>query len=121
MSTKTKDRRRSERVTFWSPVEISAPDGASPAALRNLSVAGLCCTTERPFPELSRVKIALDLTSGDAKDDARLRFELAGAVVRCQPVRHGTGKRRFELALYFIELSEKARISLVDLIRSRLG
>src|SRR5688572_9338953 len=43
--TNTKDRRHGERVTLWSPVQITADDGSAPAALKNLSVAGLCCTT----------------------------------------------------------------------------
>src|SRR5262249_36013835 len=61
MQTRTQDRRQSDRVTFWSPVVPQAPDGAEPAALRNLSVAGLSCTTSRPFPEMTQLKLTLDL------------------------------------------------------------
>jgi hypothetical protein len=114
----TKDRRRDERVTLRSPVELTAADETVPAALKNLSVAGLLCTTSRNFPELTLLKVALDLP-GDGEE--RLRLELSGAVVRCEPIRHGTGKRRFELALYFTELGAKARQSLEDLVRRRLG
>jgi hypothetical protein len=119
--TNTKDRRRSERVTLWSPVQLVAPDGAAPAALKNLSVAGLCCTTSRVFPELSLVKIQLDLPSGEDPGAEHVRLELSGAVVRCEPLRHGTGKRRFEVALYFTDLTPKARQSLSDLVRQRLA
>jgi hypothetical protein len=119
MKTNTKDRRRSERVTVWSPVQLSAPEGAAPAALKNLSVAGLCCTTSRQFPELSLVKIALDVAG--AGDDERVRLELDGAVVRCTPLRHGTGKRRYEVALYFTDLSPKARQSLAEFVQRRLS
>jgi hypothetical protein len=120
--TNTKDRRSSERVTLWSPVELAGPEGAAPAALKNLSVAGICCTTSRAFPELSLVKVMLDLPSPAAEARSeRTRLELTGAVVRCVPLRHGTGKRRFEVALYFTELTARARQSLADLVRRRLG
>jgi len=119
--TNTKDRRRSERVTLWSPVQLVAPDGSAPAALKNLSVAGLCCTTARAFPELSLVKVHLDLPAGGDPANEHVRLELSGAVVRCDTLRHGTGKRRFEVALYFTELTPKARQTLADLVRQRLA
>ena len=115
----SKDRRTSERVTLWSSVKLTAQDGSAPAALKNLSVAGLCCTTGRVFPELSLLKIELDLPAGGT--DSRVRLELSGAVVRCEALRHGTGKRRYELALYFTDLSPKARESLAGLVRQRLS
>jgi hypothetical protein len=118
-NTDLKDRRRGERVTLWSPVELSAEDGSAPAALRNLSVAGLCCTTSRKFPELALVKIRLDLPGPD-EATGRLQLELSGAVVRCIPLRHGTGKRRFEVALYFTELTPKARAQLASLVQARM-
>jgi len=117
----TRDRRRSDRVTLWSPVQLTAPDGSAPAALKNLSVAGLCCTTSRAFPELALVQVTLDLPSGPQDGASHVRLELSGAIVRCVPLRHGTGKRRFEIALYFTDLSAKARESLAELVRSRLG
>ena len=79
--TETKDRRRGERVTLWSPVQLCGADGSAPAALKNLSVAGLCCTTSRAFPELALVKIVVDLP-GAGEEGERLRLELDGAVVR---------------------------------------
>jgi hypothetical protein len=118
--TDTKDRRVGERVTLWSPVRITDDDGSAPAALKNLSVAGLCCTTSRAFPELALVKIGLDLP-GAAHSDERLQLELSGAVVRCVPLRHGTGKRRFEIALYFTDLSPKARQQLTGLVQARIS
>ena len=118
--TDIKDRRRGERVTLWSPVQITADDGSAPAALKNLSVAGLCCTTSRAFSELALVKIALDLPAEDETAE-RLRLELTGAVVRCLPLRHGTGKRRFEVALYFTDLTAKSKASLMEHVRQRLS
>src|SRR5204863_7518604 len=92
VTTKTRDRRVSDRVTMWTPVQLTAPDGAAPAALKNLSVAGLCCTTARAFPEMTLVKIVLDLPAKPVGDAEHVRLELNGAVVRCLALRHGTGK-----------------------------
>jgi len=41
-------------------------------------------------------------------------------VVRCRPLRHGTGRRRFEMALYFTDLGDNARLQLERIVRSRL-
>lgn len=120
MQTRTQDRRQSDRVTFWSPVVLEAPDGAEPAALRNLSVAGLSCTTSRPFTEMTQLKLTLDLPA-TKEGESPLRLELQGAVVRCRPLRHATGKRRFDVALYFLDLTDAARQALTELVRTRLG
>jgi hypothetical protein len=115
----TKDRRTSERVTFPTPLVLSLPDAAETAALRNLSVAGISCTTARRYPEMAQIKITLDLPAANPGEEP-LRLEVMGAVVRCQPLRHGTGRRRFEVALYFTDLGDKARAQLEKIVRSRL-
>lgn len=116
----TKDRRSGERVTLRSPLTLIAPDGAEPAKLRNLSVAGIACTTSCRYPEMARVKITLDLEP-EKEGTAGFRLEVTGAVVRCRPLRHGTGRRRYEVALYFTDLDDNARQKLIDLIRSRVA
>jgi hypothetical protein len=117
----TKDRRTSERVTFPSPLMLTAPDGAEPARLRNLSVAGISCTTACRYPEMAQLKITLDLEPATPDGAPGFRLEVNGAVVRCRPLRHGTGKRRFEVALYFTDLGDAARKKLTELVRSRVG
>lgn len=102
-------------------MQLTAPDGSAPAALKNLSVAGLCCTTARAFPEMTLVKILLDLPAAAGDDAEHVRLELSGAVVRCEALRHGTGKRRFEVALYFTDLTAKSKESLMELVKQRLS
>lgn len=119
--TSPQDRRHHPRVDFWSPLLLNAPDGAEPAALRNLSTAGLACTTSRAFPELTQLKVTLDLPPVVPGEGPGLRLEVTAAVVRCQPLRHGTGRRRYEVALFFTDLSETGRAALTELVRSRLA
>jgi hypothetical protein len=105
-TVQTKDRRGGERVTFHSPLTLTAPDGA--------------CTTSCAYPEMTRVKITLDLEP--EKSGAQgFRLEVTGAVVRCRPLRHGTGQRRYEVALYFTDLGDAAREKLAELVRSRVA
>src|SRR5262249_28776386 len=119
-TVQTKDRRGGERVTFHSPLTLTAPDGAEPAKLRNLSVAGIACTTSCAYHEMTRVKITLDLEP-EKTGAAGFRLEVTGAVVRCRPLRHGTGQRRYEVALYFTDLGDAAREKLAELVRSRVA
>jgi hypothetical protein len=116
----TKDRRSSERVTFPSPLVLSLPEGSEPAVLRNLSVAGISCTTARRYAELTQIRITLDLPPAKAGEEPPLRLEVTGAVVRCRPLRHGTGRRRYEVALFFTDLGDHARVQLEKIVRSRL-
>ena len=116
----TKDRRTSERVTLPSPLVLTVPEGSEPAALRNLSVAGISCTTGRRYPEMTQIRVTLDLPSAKAGEEPPLRLEVTGVVVRCRPLRHGTGRRRFEIALYFTDLGDNARLQLERIVRSRL-
>ena len=116
----TKDRRTSERVTFPTPLVLSVPDGSEPAALRNLSVAGISCTSARQYAEMTQIRITLDLPAAKSGEEPPLRLEVTGVVVRCRALRHGTGRRRFELALYFTDLGDNARTQLERIVRSRL-
>lgn len=119
-TTSTRDRRRHERVTLATPVTLAAPTGALPAALCNLSVAGLRCTTARPLDEMTRLQITLDLPPLPNESLVGVRLEISGAVVRCTPLRHGTGKRRFDVAIYFLDLTDAARVTLADFVKRRL-
>lgn len=119
-TVQSKNRRASERVTLRSPLTLTAPDGAEPAKLRNLSVAGISCTTSCRYAEMALVKITLDLEPAKAGAEA-FRLEVTGAVVRCRPLRHGTGRRRYEVGLYFTDLGDAAREKLTELVRSRVA
>ena len=89
------------------------------ASLRNLSLAGVACTTQVPFEEMAELAITLELP--DPEDTARAPelVHARGAVVRCQPARRGTARRRYELALYFTELEPESRTRLDSFIRRR--
>jgi hypothetical protein len=119
-TTHTQDRRRNERVTLAGPLAIRSQDGLEPASLRNLSVAGLSCACARPFPEMSTVLVSLDLPALPGEAASSVRLELTGAVVRCHRLPRGTGRRRYELALYFTGLAPQARSALSSLLEARL-
>lgn len=119
-SVEIKDRRNQQRVTLTAPLSLAAPDGAERATLRNLSLSGLSCLTAGPIPEMTRLRVRLDLADVAEGNESAVRIELEAAVVRCRPVRLRSGPRRFEVALYFAGLSSAARHRLTELVASRL-
>ena len=119
MTHQVKDRRRDPRVTVWSPVSISTEDGPIEAQLRNLSLAGVGCTSRQDLAEMTKVAVVLELPVDPANAEDRLRMDLQGVVVRCRPLRRGAARRKYELAIYFPELSEEQREQLTTFIQKR--
>jgi len=120
MSTRTKDRRQSRRVTARSSLVIETPEGAVPASLKNVSMAGIACTTRQAFSEMADLQVRLELPALPGEEKERRTIEARCAVVRCQPLRRGNARRRFDLALYFTELDEPTKTTLAEFIRTRL-
>ena len=119
MDINTKDRRRQERVTVWSPIRLETEDGPVEATLRNLSLAGVCCTARSDYAEMTRLKVSIELPLDPQDPKERLQLDVEGVVVRCRPQRRGSARRRFELAIYFPDLKQKDRDMLETFVRCR--
>ncbi len=118
MPTLIGERRRKPRVTIWSKITLEAPEGALDASLRNLSLAGLSCTTSTPFAEMTRLQVTLDLPEPRNMGPAS-RVQLSGAVVRCVPMRRGNARRRYEVGVFFDQMDEAVQGKLTAFLRSR--
>ena len=76
------------------------------AILRNLSQSGLSCMFEVALEEGSEVKIRTRLPALPEEDNPNYDFEALGIVVRCEPVTRPTSRHRFDIAVYFSEISD---------------
>ena len=115
MSSKVQDRRRDPRVTTWSPLTISQNGQPVQANLRNLSIAGLACTTLKTLTPQSELEIELQLPEGSR----RSKLLVQGVVVRCEPLQRPTPRKKFEVAIYFPGLPHRDREALQSFLDSR--
>ena len=100
---KPSDRRRAPRFEADLPVNLSGRDVDAKARLKDISALGLCCQFPEPVPEMTLVKIRMDL----AKDED---FVAEGAVVRCDPVLSGgKAQKAYEVAVFFTNIDKDSR------------
>jgi hypothetical protein len=114
-----KDRRTSDRVTPDRPLALQLTDEGVDATLRNISLAGVSCHCSVPFEEMTEMLVSLSLPPLPGAEDPG-SIEARGAVVRCRPMRHGTARRRYEVAIYFTELGDESRKTLQAFLEARL-
>ena len=99
-----KERRREPRARADRPLRITVDDAPVEMRLRDLSASGVCFFSERPIPEMTALRIALDLPAEDGADQ---RVEAGGAVVRCQPI--SPRVEHYEVAVFFHDIAEDDR------------
>lgn len=108
MPSAPSERRRAPRVSAKLPLQLIARDANAAAELRDLSTIGLCCIFPEPIPEMTAVKLQLEL--GDKA------HEIVGAVVRSERMDDG-----WEIAVYFTQIADEATRALTAFIEERLG
>jgi hypothetical protein len=109
--TPQSERRRATRALAAFPVKLSNQPGAEPAVLRDISELGLACVSPQAIPEMTLVGIEFSLPGATAV------HQVKGAVVRCEPLRSETkGSRRWDLAVYFTEITPVTRAALKNYV-----
>jgi hypothetical protein len=102
------ERRRSPRVRAKLPMTLKARDAGSAAQLKDISNLGLCCTFPEPIPEMTLVKVRVEVDNTE--------HEIEGAVVRCEKEKGGG----WEIAVYFTNMGEGARAGLTDFVATQV-
>jgi len=100
------DRRRAPRAAASFPVNLSSDSVEEPALLRDISEIGMACDAPAPIEEMTMVGITFSLPGQVTK------HEVTGAVVRCEPIRGRDGKPRWDIAIYFTEITPVTKASL---------
>ncbi len=102
------ERRRAPRIEADLPLTLTARDAGAPAHLKDLSELGLCCTFPEPVPEMTLVRVGLEIESQV--------HDLDGAVVRCER----EPKDGWEVAIYFTGMDDAARSAIGTFVKSRV-
>ena len=111
------ERRRHRRVSVSLPLTLTMRDQTVETRIDDLSSSGIRFCIPSELPLLSRVQIALELPEPDL-GDATSSVALTGVVVRCKAVHEG-GAPRFDTAIYFDDISRRARGQLERFLANR--
>jgi hypothetical protein len=113
MTTGT-ERRGHPRVQAELPIQLTAEGGAADASIRDISLSGVCCLTDRAMPVMTQVRLTIVLPD---RGGAPRPITCSGAVVRSRRTSRGpSGAERYETAIFFTELGESARNQLEDYV-----
>jgi hypothetical protein len=104
----TVERRAHARFQKSVEIEGKSPQDDATAMMiaSDLSLGGLYCTSTTRFPEMTRLSVRLNLP-GDGDRNGPL--ELDAVVVREQQLESSTGNSRYELALFFMGMTDLQR------------
>ncbi len=111
--TQQTERRRHPRAKGEFPVTINAANGRIQARVRDLSSSGICFFLEQPMPEMTAVRIDLEIPVNGKSQ----KISGDGAVVRCQRIADGI--EHYEIAVFFTYLSEESREHLLQYVSLR--
>ena len=99
------ERRGQPRVRADLSVQLNLETGGSGANIRDISLSGVCCITDRAMPVMTQVELTIVLPTGP---DATHPLTCSGAVVRSEPIpTNGDGSSHFETAIFFTQMGEE--------------
>lgn len=107
------EKRQTPRVEEKLPIKIIEGDSGMVVETKNISASGTYFITDRPMPVMSRVMITLLIPDTDGKNS---KVECGGTVVRTVPTTI-QGKTFYETAIFFDDIAEKAKNTILKYIR----
>ncbi len=108
MSPKGDERRKHKRLKKNLTLRSVSKDyGFISMECRNISAEGAYCLSDIKFPFMTKMLVHLFPSSMDGRS-ARLASPLSinAYVVRCEKIRSGKNKNRFQLALFFYDMED---------------
>ncbi len=107
------ERRRAPRARTDLPLTLSVPGKSAPARICDISLSGVCCTTDRPIGVMTQVGLVIMLPEHSRKAS----IECRGAVVRSRKL---AGERpanaAYETAIFFTSMSDDDRVELQQIL-----
>lgn len=114
MAKSPTERRRSKRAPADLPITIDSSTGRLKARVRDLSNSGICFFLPEPMPEMTAVKVDLELPIGGKIE----KISGDGAVVRCQRI--ASGVEHYEVAIFFTHLRDEGKKILDGYVTAKL-
>jgi hypothetical protein len=113
----SQERRRAPRITERVSVAIAGADTELRTETDNLSVSGAYCTLGRFIAPMTKLQLHFELPSSSR----RVRIRCSGIVVRVEPVVASAERGRYNVAIFFTDLSERNRSAISRFVRQRLS
>jgi hypothetical protein len=104
-SSNGSERRGAPRALHRVPLAILGDGTVLQAETVNLSSTGAYCTIDQFLPPMTKLQLEFELPEGSR----HARVRCAGAVVRAEPVVATPEKGRYNIAIFFTDLSERDR------------
>lgn len=108
---KVAERRKSPRVQGDFNVEIADHKSKIIARTINVSGSGIYCQCDHAIPLFREIRILMRLP------DNEKQLEFTGVIVRCEKI---SGKHRYNLAIFFSDISPQDKKLLSKYIEDRL-
>ena len=112
-----RERRRAPRIAERVVMAITDAGTELATESNNLSTAGVYCTLDRFLAPMSKVQLQFALPNGRRSYKVRC----TGVVVRVEPVIANASRGRFNVAIFFTELSDRNRSAITRFVRQRLS
>ena len=111
------DRRAHPRTPERIAFSLQSEEGLIQAETTNLSAAGAYCSSERFIPPMTKLQVNFELPHGRGTS----RISCEGVVVRVEPVATNLERWRYQLAIWFSEVSERDRSTISQFVQQRLA
>ncbi len=111
------ERRRELRATEHVPLAITDAGAVLTTETKNLSASGAYCTLDRFIAPMSKLQLTFELPNGRRKTHIRC----SGVVVRVEPTIANSERARYNIAVFFTELSDRDRTAIKRFVRERLS
>lgn len=108
--TPQSERRRAARALASFSVRFAEQKAGDAAVLRDISTIGLACTSPAPIAEMTLVGLDFSLPGSVEKHHVK------GAVVRCEPMPAAAGKKHWDMAVYFTEITPVTKAALQNYV-----
>ncbi len=111
-----KDRRQAPRAPERVPLSITDGGRDLQVETKDLSASGACCVLSQFIPLMTKVTLRLEVQNGTT----RVSIRCTGVIVRIEPI--GTPEApRYNMAVFFTDLSDQDRGAISRFIRERLS
>lgn len=111
-----RERRRHPRAPERVVVAVTEDGTVLQTHTRNLSASGAYCTVNRFVPPMTKLDLQFELVNGSR----HVAIRCSGVVVRIEPA-PTTEQARYNVAIFFTELSDRNRSAITRFIRRRLS
>ncbi len=116
------ERRRAARIHDEElSLELHAGNVDAVTHTLNISASGLYCKVDREMPLMSRVNLMLMIPDASAGASQTRSVEVEGVVVRAHPVIIDGAIKHYDVAIFFDNLSPKARELITAYIARKKG